>query len=117
MKILITISGNDVAPRFDLATEVLIATSEGGKVQSTPRTILMNRPSSEELCNLIIQEDITLLICGAIEENNFKYLTWKKINVIDSVIGPYEEALSLALEKKLEGGTILPQAIKRKEKA
>ncbi len=73
----------------------------------------MNRPSAEELCNLIIKENVAILVCGAIEENNYKYLTWKKIKVIDSVIGPYQEALELALENKLEGNTILPGAMNR----
>ena len=110
MKILITITGDDIAPRFDLTTEVLIADVKDRKLLGKPRIILMTRPSAGELCNLIIKEDISTLICGAIEENNFKYLTWKKINVIDSIIGNYNEALKLALNNKLEGGTILPAA-------
>jgi len=117
MKILITIIGDNVAPRFDLTTEVLIATIDGRHSPGKPRTILMNRPSAEELCNLIIKEDISILICGGIEENNYKYLVWKKIQVIDSIIGPYREALDLAIENKLEGGAILPGARRREAKA
>lgn len=115
MKILITITGDNIAPRFDLTTEVLIASFEGRRPPSNPRTILMNRPSAEELCSLIIKEDISILICGGIEENNYKYLVWKKIKVIDSIIGPYQEALELVMENKLEGGTILPGARRRTE--
>jgi len=34
-------------------------------------------------------------------------LTWKKIEIIDSVIGPYEPALELFAAGKLHPGTIL----------
>lgn len=108
MKILITIHANSVAQRFDLAPEVLIAHHDGYQVVDEPRTIIMSRPSAEELCNLIIKENITTVICGGIEERHYKFLVWKQINVLDSVIGDYLTALHLAGRGKLSAGTILP---------
>jgi len=114
MKILITIRGNNVAPRFDLTTEVLIAQCENKQILGSPRNILMTRPSSEDLCALIIKEDINMVVCGGIEESHLQYLAWKKIQVVDSVIGPCTEALKVASADILQPGTILPGA-KQKE--
>jgi predicted Fe-Mo cluster-binding NifX family protein len=110
MKILITLQGDHVAPRFDLCTEVLIATSdEQGKIRGEPRTMLLPGPSSDELCNLIIREEISLVICGGIEETHFQYLVWKKITVIDRIIGSREKVLDLALANRLQTGSIFTE--------
>nr|MBF0220710.1 hypothetical protein [Desulfobulbaceae bacterium] len=110
MKILITIREENVAPRFDLTLEVLIVELEDQQVMGTPRTMLMSRSSSEELCALIIKEGINTVICGGIEESHLQYLDWKKIKVIDSVIGPYSEALKAVNTGLLKPGVILPGA-------
>lgn len=110
MKLLITIEENNVAARFDRTSEVLIALCENQQVLGEPRTILMTRPSSEELCALIIKEGVHVVICGGIEESHLQYLAWKKIQVIDSVIGPYSEAMQALNAGFLKPGTILPGA-------
>jgi predicted Fe-Mo cluster-binding NifX family protein len=107
MKILITIVGSDVAPRFDLVMEVIVFHVEDGKVLGEPRTILLPGASAEELCSLIIKEDISLVITGGIEDVHYQYLTWKKVQVIDGIIGPYGQALELALAGGLERNQIL----------
>ncbi len=112
MKILITIQENNVAPRFDLTSEVLIADCRDRQIIGIPRTILMTRPSSEELCGLIIKENISRVVCGGIEESHLQYLVWKKIEVLDAIIGPYLESLEKAKEGTLKTGTILPGAKK-----
>lgn len=110
MKILITIAGNNVAPRFDMVSELFIATCDEQGLVAKPRTILMSRPSSEELCSLILKEDIDTVVCGGIEERHYKYLAWKKVEVFDSVIGPFSEVLRLAKDNRLGAGTVLPVA-------
>lgn len=107
MKILATIQGDDIAPRFDLTTEVLVARVVRGKISGEPRTILMPGPGSDELCGLIIKEEINLVLCGGIEESHFQYLTWKKIKVIDRIIGPVSLAIARAAEGKLQTGAVL----------
>ncbi len=110
MKILITVQKNRVASRFDLTSEVVIALYEDQRILGNPRTILMTRPSAEDLCALIIKEGINIVICGGIEESHLQYLAWKKIQVIDSVVGLYSEALKTAIAGFLQSGTILPGA-------
>ncbi|MFH2123374.1 MAG: hypothetical protein ABIJ50_07840 [Pseudomonadota bacterium] len=110
MKILITISGDNVAPRFDMVSELFIAGCNAQGLTGKPRTILMAGPSPEELCSLILKEDINIVICGGIEERHYKYLAWKKVEVFDSVIGPFQEVLELAMQKRLRAGTILLSA-------
>lgn len=109
MKILITIVGSDVAPRFDLVMEVIVFHVEDGKVLGEPRTILLPGASAEELCSLIIKEDISLVITGGIEDVHYQYLTWKKVQVIDGIIGPYGKALESVLAGELERNQILAE--------
>ena len=105
--ILITIWRDQVAPRFDLTSEVLIASldSRGGPAHT--KTVVLPTVSAEDLCHVILTEGITTVICGAIEEEYFQYLTWKKVKVIDSVIAPYDRALEFARAGRLEPGAIL----------
>lgn len=106
-KILITIWQDDVAPRFDLASEVLVATiNVGGEIEER-KTLVLPSISAEDLCQLILSEGIDMVICGGIEKEFYQYLNWKKVQVIDSVIGPFESALELAETGKLEQGAIL----------
>jgi len=106
-KILITLSDNDVAPRFDLATEVLISYSGEDRTIKGTKTIVLAHESTDDLCKLIINEEIEVVICGGIEEEFLEYLTWKKVKVLDSVMGSWEIALERFKEGRLEAGSIL----------
>ena len=110
MKILITIQANEVAPRFDQTSEILIAETKGEKITGNPRIILLPGNSGEDICSLATKENISLVICGGIEETHYQYLKWKKIKVVDRVIGPYEQALNFAIAHNLKPGLILPGA-------
>jgi predicted Fe-Mo cluster-binding NifX family protein len=105
-KILIVLHERDVAPRFDLATEVLIVTISRN-ADTIERLVVLPRASAEQLCHLIITEDVQTVICGGIEEDYYQYLAWKRIEVIDSVIGSSEAALNRFVSGKLEPGRIL----------
>ena len=110
--ILITLLGNEVAPRFDLATEVLmVVINEQGEVQDE-KTVVLPHPSAEDLCHLILVENVNVLICGGIEDEFFQYLTWKKIKVIDSVMGPWQAVLERLQSGHLHAGMILYQVKK-----
>ena len=104
-KILITIWRDQVAPRFDLTSEVLIASPDPGGGPAHTRTVVLPSVSAEDLCHMILTEAITTVICGGIEEEYYQYLTWKKVKVIDSVIGLYEQVLESALMDQLESGS------------
>jgi hypothetical protein len=71
------------------------------------RTVVLPHASAEELCHLILMEGITHVICGGIEEQFYQYLTWKKIKVMDSVMGPWSKALTLFRKGELVSGAVL----------
>jgi predicted Fe-Mo cluster-binding NifX family protein len=106
-KLLIPIQGDFVAPRFDLATEILMARFENGEIIGEPKTIIMERPSDEGLCQMIVEENITDVVCGGIEELHYNFLVWKKVKVLDAIIGDWQTALAKALAGKLQQGEIL----------
>ena len=109
--ILITILRDQVAPRFDLTSEVLIASLDPRGGLAHTKTVVLPTVSSEDLCHMILTEAITTVICGGIEEEYYEYLTWKKVKVIDSVIGPYEQVLELAVSGELETGSNLMKQV------
>ncbi|MBF0327763.1 MAG: hypothetical protein HQL10_01235 [Nitrospirae bacterium] len=107
MKILVTVAADYIASRFDLCTEVLIAQFNEDKTGPAPRTVLLPGPSADELCSLILKENIDVVVCGGIEDSFFKYLVWKKVVVIDRVIGLSSKALQLVLEERLHAGAVI----------
>ncbi len=107
IKILIPLHENDVAPRFDLATEVLIVNGIGKTGSGEKRMVVLPRASADQLCHLIITEGVHTVICSGIEDDYYQYLTWKRIEVIDSVIGSSQSALERFIEGTLKPGVIL----------
>ena len=106
-KILVTLHEDEVSPRFDLATEVLVAQLEKSGEVREQRTLVLARASAEALCELILSEGIDTVICGGIEGEYYDFLRWKKVQVIDSVMGPWHKALLRYREGNLESGSVL----------
>jgi len=106
-KVLITIRDEVVAPRFDLATEVLIATLGPDGEVLEKKTMVLPHASPEDLCHQILVEEVQTVICGGIEEEFLQYLTWKKRAVLDSVMGPWQRALDRYRQGDLQAGAIL----------
>jgi predicted Fe-Mo cluster-binding NifX family protein len=101
-KILIPLTGDDVAPRFDLAPEALIAlVDEEGRI-AEDRTIILDEASAETLCKLVLTEKIDIVVCCGIEDEYYKYLVWKKVQVFDSVMGTYQEAIKRVVDGDLQ---------------
>jgi predicted Fe-Mo cluster-binding NifX family protein len=113
MKVMITTSGDFVSPRFDLSAEVIIATFYDQQLMEEPRSLLLSEVSAERVCDLALKEEVAVVICGGIEKEHYQFLTWKKIAVIDSVIGPYIDVLQLVMDNSLKAGTILPGVASR----
>lgn len=106
-KLIIPLFGPEVAPRFDLATEALIVVvSEHRKVLSE-KTVVLPRSSADDLCHILMSEKVTALICGAVEEEYFQFLKWKKIEIFDAVAGPWRLALEMWQNRQLKAGDIL----------
>lgn len=109
--LLVPLAGDAVAPRFDAATEVLIATVRKGRLAGEPRVVLLPGPSADALCSLVLEEGVTDVVCGGIEDAHFQYLSWKKVRVVDRVIGSWEGVLVLFLEDELRPGTIVRESL------
>ena len=107
VKVLIAIEEEDVAPRFDLTAEVLLAQVADYNLLDAPKTMVLPQASAEDLCHLILAESVQVVICGGIEEEFYDYLTWKKVVVIDSVMGPWKKALDRFQAGLLEESTVL----------
>lgn len=108
VRILIPLHENDVAPRFDLATDVLIATGSDITDSKEHKMVVLPRASADQICHLAITENVQVVICGGIEDTYYRYLIWKGIEVVDSVIGHSRSALKHYLDGKLKPGDILP---------
>lgn len=92
-KTMVLLDGEDVAPRFDLCAEVWIGYVDTYHHIKEDRVLVLPRASADELCQLIVNEDIQTVICGAIESDYYEYLRWKKIEVLDSIIASYITAI------------------------
>lgn len=101
-KLLIPIQGDDVAPRFDLAGEVLIIETDDQGTILRERTMVMPQGSAEDLCTLILTENVDTVICNGIEDEYYQYLVWKKVAVNDCVMEHYREAVNSFLTKQNE---------------
>lgn len=110
-KVLLTLANDMIAPRFDLATEVLIVSVEDNKISGSPRSILLPGPSADELCGLLLKEDVAVLICGGIEDAHYQFLSWKKVKVIDRVIGTAGDVLTEFMAGELQDGSIVRKMV------
>ncbi len=106
-RILITVARDEIAPRFDLTTEALLLNiAENGEVVMR-KSFLLAHASGDELCDLALSRDIGTIVCGGIEDEYYHYLRWKRIDVIDSVMGPVEAVVARLATGALKAGDIL----------
>ena len=103
-KIIIPLYLEEVAPRFDLASEVFIATVSKDNTVENRKDMVLTRSSAEDLCHLILAENINTLICGAIENEYYQFLRWKKIIIFDAVSGTWADAFQHYLNGSLKTG-------------
>jgi len=106
-KITIPLYHEEVAPRFDMATEVLILILSKGNIIEEEKTIILPRSSADDLCHLMLAEKTNTLICGAIEEEYYQFLKWKKIAVYDSIAGNWSRAFHCWNKNILKSGDML----------
>jgi len=105
-KVLVPLHEDRVAPRFDLAPEVRLVTVVSGGRLGSEKLLILPQPSAEQLCRLVLSEAVDVVICGGIEEEHYDYLTWKKVTVIDDVIGPCRWALEQFALGRLSRGQV-----------
>lgn len=105
--LLIPLFRNEVAPRLDLAGEVLLVALDDAGNETARSTILLKHPSAEEVCRIAQEERILSVICNGVEEEYWQFLRWKRIDVIDGVMGTAEAAITRYRHGKLRSGDIL----------
>jgi hypothetical protein len=105
--VLVPLAGDEVAPRFDLATEVLVARVRGGRLAGEPRVVLLPGPSADGLCSLVLEEGVSDVVCGGVEDAHYQYLAWKKVRVLDRVIGRWQAVLRRFLAGELRAGDVV----------
>lgn len=106
-KILIPLLDNDLAPRFDLASDILVVsvtreTSAMGKINE--KIVVLGSPSGEAMYRLIMSENIMTIICAGIEKEIYDFLRRKGITIIDNICGPADAILEAYLMGKLSPG-------------
>lgn len=108
LRVLIPLFKDEVAPRFDLASEALLAdVAQDGDGEIKPEDFLLPHPSPDGLCDLILRKDVDVLICGGIEEEYYHYLRWKRVEVLDNVAGKAQDALDRFAKGTLLAGDVL----------
>ncbi|MBN2141520.1 MAG: dinitrogenase iron-molybdenum cofactor biosynthesis protein [Desulfovibrionaceae bacterium] len=110
---MIPLSGEEIAPRFDLATEVRVVQLDiSGKAPLVldDKVVVLPQASAEVLCRLVLSEAVNSVICAGIDEEYYQFLTWKKVRVLDDVVGPADSALAALLAGTLSAGdNLYPQ--------
>lgn len=106
-KIAIPILGEEIVPRFDLSTEVIILTTDKFSEIQDKKVIVLPRSSPDELCHTLLVQEINTLICGAIEDEYYEFLKWKKLEVFDGVSGAWTQAFKRWQAQTLNPGDIL----------
>ena len=97
---------DEVAPRFDLASEALLAmVAPGGGVET--EDFLLPHASADGMCDLALRKGVDVVICGGIEEEYYHYLRWKRVEVIDNVAARALTALKHFAQGTLKAGDIL----------
>lgn len=105
--LLIPLWRDEIAPRFDLAGEVLLVSLDEDLSETARATILLAHSSAEELCRMALEEPAAVVICNGIEEDYWQYLRWKRVEVLDNVMGPAEAAVERWRQGRLRSGDIL----------
>ncbi|WDP92928.1 MAG: hypothetical protein HUN04_25665 [Desulfobacter sp.] len=106
-KIAIPVHGDDIIPRFDLATEVVILQTTDRSTVTNKQIIVLPQSSADELCRLLLSENINTLICGAVEGEYYEFLEWKKMKIFDAVVGDWQQAFERWQNRALSPGDIL----------
>jgi len=107
-KVLIGLYDNEVSPRFDLCSEVLIVQiDETEGIAREEKLVVLSQASAEMLCHMVLTEAIQVVVCGGIEDEYYQYLIWKRVKVLDSIIGDVKHALEQLIRGNLKSGDIL----------
>lgn len=105
--VLVPLLRNEVAPRFDLALEVLLARISEEGAEMSRDIVLLDHASADGLCDFVLKHDVSSVIVNGIEEEYYHYLRWKRVEVVDQVMGPVDAVLERWRSGRLAPGDIL----------
>jgi predicted Fe-Mo cluster-binding NifX family protein len=94
MKVALTVWGKRISPVFDSAQMLLISEIENSKVIKRKYTTF-NPESSQQLADLLNQQNVSVLICGAISEAPANIIETCGIKLIPFISGSAEDVLQL----------------------
>ena len=106
-RVLLALRENDIAPRFDLCIEVMVVELDADGTVRKQETLVLAGPSADDLCRLILGQRTQAVVCGGIEEEHYQYLLWKKVTVLDGVIGRLDDVLARLCADQLQAGDIV----------
>ncbi len=105
--VLVALHRDAVAPRFDRATEAWLGRIDGEGGLARSRTMVLASATAEELCRIILTENVTTVVCCGIEQEFHDYLTWKRITVLDGVVGGRDAVIGALLAGTLKADAVL----------
>jgi len=105
MNVAIPIYEDIVSPRFDIATELLIMTSENSKIQSEKR-ISIQGFHPLQILKAIIEEKINVVLCGGVNGFCLRFLGCNGIDVIPGLVGEVEAIKDGYLKGGLQPGMV-----------
>lgn len=92
MKIALTVWGKWISPVLDSAQTLLVAEIENGTITNRQLFTIEGEPPSS-LCKLLKNQEVTVLICGAISEYPSKVLESDSLTVVPFIAGNTEAIL------------------------
>ena len=95
-RLLIPLYENEVAPRLDLATDVLVVDvtmDASGEPAWNDKLVVLEQASAENVCKVVLSEKVHTVICAGIEDEYLQFLTWKGVTVVDGVMGPTDTVI------------------------
>lgn len=105
--VLVTLHRGAVSPRFDHTSEVWLGRVDASGALVRSRNMLLANASVEDLCRIILAENVTTVVCCGIEQQYYDYLAWKRIRVLDGVVGGRDAVVAALVDGTLEAGAIL----------
>jgi len=105
--LLVPLLRENVAPRFDLAVELLLVGLDEDRRETGRQNVMLAHSSADDLCDFILRQGVSAVIVGGIAEEYYHYLRWKRVEVLDGIMGPANRAVALFAQGRLAAGDIL----------
>lgn len=106
MKIAICQLKGRVSPRFNHSAEIVTVVIENGRILEK-KIVGLSVLEPFELAEFLTGLDVEGVICGGVKEECRQMLRWKRIRLIDNVIGNVDAVLERFMKGELQPGDIV----------